>query len=99
MTQPRADYPLDYTQATTDKTKDRMHDLAGAATDRLKEATDRAEEIAGNVAEQARVYGQKAQDAAAQVKPYVEKSMKEQPMATLAVASVIGFVLGALWKK
>jgi ElaB/YqjD/DUF883 family membrane-anchored ribosome-binding protein len=25
--------------------------------------------------------------------------MKEQPMATLAVASVIGFALGALWKK
>jgi len=25
--------------------------------------------------------------------------MKEQPMATLVVASVIGFVLGALWKK
>ena len=99
MTQPRADYPLDYTKPTTDKTKDRMQDLAGAATDRLRDATDRAEEIAGNVAEQARVYGQKAQDAAAQVKPYVEKSMKEQPMATLAVASVIGFVLGALWKK
>jgi ElaB/YqjD/DUF883 family membrane-anchored ribosome-binding protein len=25
--------------------------------------------------------------------------MKEQPMATLGVAAVIGFVLGALWKK
>ena len=25
--------------------------------------------------------------------------MKEQPLATLAVALVIGLVLGALWKK
>ena len=30
---------------------------------------------------------------------FVEKSLKEQPMATLAGAAVIGFVLGALWKK
>jgi ElaB/YqjD/DUF883 family membrane-anchored ribosome-binding protein len=29
----------------------------------------------------------------------VEKSLKDQPMATLAVAAVIGFALGALWKK
>jgi ElaB/YqjD/DUF883 family membrane-anchored ribosome-binding protein len=25
--------------------------------------------------------------------------MRERPMQTLAVASVLGFVLGALWKK
>jgi ElaB/YqjD/DUF883 family membrane-anchored ribosome-binding protein len=25
--------------------------------------------------------------------------MKEQPMGTLAAAAVIGFALGALWKK
>jgi ElaB/YqjD/DUF883 family membrane-anchored ribosome-binding protein len=97
MTQQRADYPLDYTQTTPDKNQ--VQDPAGAAADRLLETAARAEEIASNVAEQARVYGQKAQDAAAQVKPYVENSLREQPMATLAVASVIGFVLGALWKK
>jgi len=97
MTQQRADYPLDYTQTTPPKNG--VQEVAEAAADRLMETAERAEEMAGNVAEQARIYGQKAQDAAAQVKPYVEKSMKEQPMATLAVASVIGFVLGALWKK
>ena len=99
MTQQRTDYPLDYNKSTADTAKDRMQEFADTASDRLKEAGDRAEEIAGNVAEQARVYGQKAQEAASQVKPYVEKSLKEQPMATLAMASVIGFVLGALWKK
>jgi ElaB/YqjD/DUF883 family membrane-anchored ribosome-binding protein len=57
---------------------------------------DYAEDLAGKVAEQARVYGDKAQKVATAFRPYVEKSMKEQPMATLAVASVIGFVLGAL---
>ena len=44
-------------------------------------------------------YGEKAQEAVKQFKPYVEKSMKEQTMATLGVAAVIGFVLGALWKR
>jgi ElaB/YqjD/DUF883 family membrane-anchored ribosome-binding protein len=28
----------------------------------------------------------------------VDKSVKDQPMATLALAAVIGFVLGAIWK-
>jgi ElaB/YqjD/DUF883 family membrane-anchored ribosome-binding protein len=97
MTQQRADYPLDYTKSTPDKS--RTQEVADAAVDRLMETAARAEKMVGDVADQARVYGEKAQEAAAQVKPFVEKSLKEQPMATLAVASVIGFVLGALWKK
>ena len=60
---------------------------------------DRVKDAAAEMADQARVYGEKAQDAAREFKPYVEKSMKERPMQTLAVASVLGFVLGALWKK
>jgi ElaB/YqjD/DUF883 family membrane-anchored ribosome-binding protein len=46
-----------------------------------------------------RQYGEKAQQAAQEFKPFVEKSLKEQPMGTLAAAAAIGFVLGALWKK
>jgi hypothetical protein len=40
-----------------------------------------------------------AQELIKKFKPYVEKSMKEQPMATLAVAAVAAFVLGAMWRK
>jgi ElaB/YqjD/DUF883 family membrane-anchored ribosome-binding protein len=69
------------------------------AMDRVKDAAADAQEYAGKVADQAREYGEKAQEAARNIKPYLEKSMKERPMETLAVASVIGFVLGALWKK
>jgi ElaB/YqjD/DUF883 family membrane-anchored ribosome-binding protein len=29
----------------------------------------------------------------------VDKSVREQPMATLALVAVAGFVLGALWKR
>ena len=38
-------------------------------------------------------------EAVKKFKPYVEKQMKEQPMATLAVAAAIGLLLGAMWKK
>jgi ElaB/YqjD/DUF883 family membrane-anchored ribosome-binding protein len=66
---------------------------------RTKDAGDRIEDIASGMAEQARQYGEKAQDAARQFKPFVEKSLKDQPMATLAGAAAIGFILGALWKR
>ena len=73
--------------------------MADKASDQFKGAADSAQEIAGRVSEQAREYGEKAQELAKEFKPFVEKSLKEQPMTTLASAAIIGFVLGALWKK
>ena len=91
MTQQRSTYPLDYTAE-----KDRHPE---GAMDRVKDAAGEVQDYAGKLAEQGRKYCEKAQEAARNFKPYVEKSMKEQPMATVAMASVVGFVLGALWKK
>lgn len=99
MTQQRADYPLDYTKASAHPAKDRAREMADSVTDQLKNVADNAQEIAGRVAEQAREYGEKAQEAARNFKPFVEKSMKDQPMTTLAAAAAIGFALGVLWKK
>jgi ElaB/YqjD/DUF883 family membrane-anchored ribosome-binding protein len=62
-------------------------------------AVNTTQQHANNVAQQIREYGEKAQEAAKKFKPFTEKSMRDQPMATLAVASLIGFVLGALWKR
>jgi ElaB/YqjD/DUF883 family membrane-anchored ribosome-binding protein len=73
--------------------------MADKAGEKLKDAGAGAQELAGDIAEQVRAYGEKAQQAAREFKPFVEKSMKEQPMSTLAAAAVIGFALGALWKK
>src|SRR5262245_46367737 len=78
---------------------DHRRDKADTTVDRLKDAGERAQEMAVDAAAQAREYGEKAQHAARQFKPFVEKSLKEQPMTTLAGAAVIGFLLGALWKK
>jgi ElaB/YqjD/DUF883 family membrane-anchored ribosome-binding protein len=98
MTQQRADYPLDSTAAKA-KTATRAETMADMATDQLENVAQSAQDIAGKVAEQAKIYGEKAQEAAQNIRPYVEKSMKEQPMQTLAVAAMIGIVLGALWKR
>lgn len=95
MSQQKAGYPLDYSKGSANAGRDRLRET----TDKVKSATETAEEFAGRVAEQALEYGKKAQQAVENFKPYVERSMKEQPMATLGIAAVIGFVLGALWKK
>jgi len=99
MTQQKAEYPLDYSKGSADAGKDRLREMADAASDKMKNVTQSAEEIAVKATAQAREYGEKAHEAVKNFKPYVDKSMKEQPMATLGVVAVIGFVLGALWKK
>jgi ElaB/YqjD/DUF883 family membrane-anchored ribosome-binding protein len=92
MTQQKAGYPFDYSKGGADAGKDRVREMADVATDKVKNVSESAEEIAGKVAEQAR-------QVVKNFKPYVDKSMQEQPMATLGIAAIIGFVLGALWKK
>lgn len=97
MTRQRAEYPLDHSK--TNDAKDGLHDLANKASDQLKDAAERAQDMAGRVTEQVREYGERAQGVVNEVKPFVEKSLRDQPMTTLAGAAVLGFVLGALWKK
>ena len=95
MTEQRKAYDFPRNGATTGPSRSE----APSASDQAAQFAQKAEEVAGKVAEYAREYGEKAQDAARNFKPFVEKSMKEQPMATLAVGAAIAFVLGALWKK
>jgi ElaB/YqjD/DUF883 family membrane-anchored ribosome-binding protein len=91
MTQQKAAYPLDYSKTDASSSKDRL-DMAAKATDQFGKVTENAQELAGQLAGQ-------AQEAVKKFKPYVEKQMKEQPIATLAVAAAIGLLLGAMWKK
>lgn len=57
------------------------------------------EVILGGVTEQAAKYAQSAQEAIKSARPLLEKSIKEQPMQTLAAIAAVGFLLGAMWKK
>jgi ElaB/YqjD/DUF883 family membrane-anchored ribosome-binding protein len=99
MTHQRVDHPPDHAKSTAETAKDRLRDFAETATEQAKHVVDNAQEVAGKIADQAREHGEKAQDVAKRFKPFVEKSLKEQPMTTLAAAAVVGFALGALWKK
>ncbi|MBS0270581.1 MAG: hypothetical protein JSS54_16620 [Proteobacteria bacterium] len=69
-----------------------LDDIKGKAKQTFDEASDRAQEIAG----QAR---QQVGDVAGNVKGAIDKSVKDQPIATLVMAAAVGFVIGALWKS
>ena len=100
MTHQKAGYSSPgYGQTSMEGVKDHLRDVADAAGERMNETADSTQETAGNIADRVRHHGERAQEAAKQFRPFVEKSLKERPMTTLAVAAAIGLVLGALWKK
>ena len=78
---------------------DQLGGLADKATDQARNVAQHVEELANNAAQQGREAGERIQEVAGNVKSAVDKSIKDQPMATLAVAAAAGFVLGALWKS
>jgi ElaB/YqjD/DUF883 family membrane-anchored ribosome-binding protein len=82
-----------------EKATDQFDRIAARTTDKLREMADQAEHYANRVSEQGREVGDKVQEVAGNLKGAVNKSVKDQPMATLAMATVLGFVLGALWKS
>jgi ElaB/YqjD/DUF883 family membrane-anchored ribosome-binding protein len=82
-----------------EKATDQFEKIADKATDKFRDVADQAEHFAARVAEQGREAGDKVQEVAGNLKSAVDKSVKDQPMATLAMAAVLGFVLGAIWKS
>lgn len=69
----------------------RVHELKEKAADQLSDIPDR-------LVEQGREASERVQEVAGNVKGAVERSVKNQPVASLAIALGMGFVLGALWK-
>ena len=82
-----------------DMATERFEKLADKATDQFRYVADQAEEVANRVTERGREAGERVQEVAGNFKGAVDRSVKDQPMATLAMAAVVGFVLGALWKS
>jgi ElaB/YqjD/DUF883 family membrane-anchored ribosome-binding protein len=78
-------------------------DLSDKATDLKDQAADQIKKVAGEVEGYASDAMDKLRDTGAgevagNLKGAVDKSVKDQPMATLALAAAVGFVLGAIWK-
>jgi ElaB/YqjD/DUF883 family membrane-anchored ribosome-binding protein len=86
-------------QSNYGSASDKISELKDKATDQLSKAADQAGNMADRVAEQGREAGEQVQEVAGNIKGAVDKSVKDQPMTTLAVAAAVGFVLGALWKS
>jgi ElaB/YqjD/DUF883 family membrane-anchored ribosome-binding protein len=76
---------------------DKASDLKDQATDQMKKVANRVEGLAGDAVNNLRDTG--AGEVAGNIRGAVDKSVKDQPMATLAMAAAVGFVLGALWKS
>lgn len=87
------------TTANVTKNTDQIGRLADKATDQARNVAQHVEDFASNAAQQGREAGEQIQEVAGNVKGAVDKSIKDQPMATLAAAAAVGFVLGALWKS
>jgi ElaB/YqjD/DUF883 family membrane-anchored ribosome-binding protein len=81
------------------KTTDQFGKTIDKAADRAQSVAQQVEGFAGRAAEQGREAGERVQEVAGNIKGAVDKSVKDQPMATLAAAAAVGFVLGALWKS
>jgi ElaB/YqjD/DUF883 family membrane-anchored ribosome-binding protein len=86
-------------QDLKERATDQFEKIADKATDKFRDVADQAEHFASRVADQGREVGDKVQEVAGNLKGAVDKSVKDQPMATLAMAAVLGFVLGAIWKS
>lgn len=78
---------------------EKASDMARDAGVQIERAMDSASDIARRSAESSREAGERVQQVAGNMKRAVQKSLDEQPMTTLAMAAIIGFVVGALWKS
>ena len=86
------------TRDLKNKVTGQFETMADKATDQFKSVADSAEGVANRAMEQGRDAAEGMQEVAGNIKKAVDKSVKDQPMATLAMAAALGFVLGAIWK-
>lgn len=77
----------------------RSDDLIDKGADKFKKVADRVEGVASGAAGQMRDVSDRTGEVVGNLKGALDKSVKDQPMATLAMAAALGFLLGALWKS
>src|SRR6476660_9193190 len=82
-----------YSGSTThdmkEKATGKFEKMADKATDKFKSAADGGENVANRVRKQGREAGENLQEFAGNLKGAVHRSVKDQPMATLAMAAVL----------
>lgn len=89
----------DRAKAAASSMADSASDLASKAGQQFDKALNSAQATARSMSEQGREASERMQEVAGNMRVAIDKSVREQPMATLAVVAAFGFVLGALWKS
>jgi ElaB/YqjD/DUF883 family membrane-anchored ribosome-binding protein len=74
-------------------------ELVDKGAEQFRKVADRVEGLASGASGQMREVSDRTGEVASNFKKAVDKSVKDQPMATLAMAAALGFILGALWKS
>jgi|LNFM01.1.fsa_nt_gb ElaB/YqjD/DUF883 family membrane-anchored ribosome-binding protein len=83
----------------TAKLGDAASELASKAGEQVDRVINEADTTVRTIRAQGRDAGERVTEVAGNMKTAVDKSLKEQPMATLAIAAALGLVVGALWKS
>jgi len=86
-------------QSSYGRPSDQMSNLKDKATEQFSKVADQTEGVATRLAEQGREAGERMQEVSGNMKRALDTSLKDQPMATLAMVAVVGFVIGAIWKS
>ncbi len=85
--------PQDYEASST------AHDVKERLADQTEKLGSHMERMAQSASDQASQMGDSMRDVANNIDTAIRRSVKEQPMTTLAMAAAVGFVLGAIWKS
>jgi ElaB/YqjD/DUF883 family membrane-anchored ribosome-binding protein len=86
-------------QPAYDRQSDQISEIKAEARDEVNRAAGQVEGVANRVADQGREVSESFENIARNFKGALDSSVKEQPVATLATAAIVGFLLGALWKS
>lgn len=86
-------------QSPYGRPSDQFSNLKDKAADQFSKVADQTEGVANRLVEHGREAGERMQEVSVNMKRALDTSLKDQPMATLAIAAVVGFVIGAIWKS
>lgn len=78
---------------------DTASDLKNKAADQMDKVANQVEAKARAAREQGREVGEQVQVVAGNFKTALDKSIREQPITTLALTAAVAFVIGAIWKS
>lgn len=74
-------------------------DLKERTTEQIDRLSGQVEDTAKAMRERGREMGDHVQVVADNFKTALDKSVRDQPIATLALTAALAFVIGALWKS